>query len=104
MNRRPRYPPPAPRQQNDQDNQLSRDISNDAEILIIVIGIIGIWKYIVVSCWAGYLPGRFSWRWSSFPCPTSASDQFLGSITLGNSSPLIFLHEEHQITSSTNGT
>ena len=58
MNRRPRYPPPAPRQQNDQDNQLRRDISNDAEILIIVIGIIGIWKYIVVSCWAGYL----SWQ------------------------------------------
>ena len=42
MNHRPHYPPPAPQKQNNQDNQLSRDIYDGAEILIIVIGIIGI--------------------------------------------------------------
>ena len=47
----PHHPPPSPQQQNNEDNQLSRDFYKGAEILIIVMGIIGIWKYQVVPMW-----------------------------------------------------
>ena len=48
MYHHPHYPPPLPQQQNNQDNQLSRDFYNGAEILIIVMGII----------WTLEIPGR----------------------------------------------
>ena len=66
MNHRPYYPPPAPQQQNNQDNQLSRDIYYGAEILIIVIGIIGIWQYIVVPLWKDVIVPLWNWWNRSF--------------------------------------
>jgi hypothetical protein len=66
MNREPHYPPAAPQQQNNQDNQLSRDISHGAEILTIVIGIIGIWKYFVVPMWKDVLVPLWNWWNRSF--------------------------------------
>ena len=61
MNHRLHYPPPSPQQQNDQDNQLSRDFYNGAEILIIAMGIIGIWKYLVVPMWKDVIVPIWNW-------------------------------------------
>jgi hypothetical protein len=66
MNHRPHYPPPAPQQHNNQDNQLSQDISNGAEILIVVIGIIGIWEYFVVPMWKDVIVPLWNWWKRSF--------------------------------------
>jgi hypothetical protein len=67
MNHRPHYPPTASQQQNNQENQLSLDIiSSGAEILIIVIWIIGIWKYIVVPMWKGVIVPLWNWWNRSF--------------------------------------
>jgi hypothetical protein len=65
MNNRPHCPRPAPQQDN-QDNQLSRDISNGAEILIIVMGIVGIWKYIAVPMWKDVVVPLWNWWNRSF--------------------------------------
>ena len=66
MNNRPHCPPPASQQQDNQDNQLSRDISNGAEILIIVMGIVGIWKYIAVPMWKDVVVPLWNWWNRSF--------------------------------------
>ena len=62
----PHYPRPSPEQQNNPDNQLSRDIYNGAEILIIVMGIIGIWKYLVVPMWKDVIVPLWNWWNRSF--------------------------------------
>ena len=61
MNHHPHYPPPLPQQQNNQDNQLSRDFYNGAEILIIVMGIIWAWKYLVVPMWKDVIVPLWNW-------------------------------------------
>ena len=66
MNHHPHYPLPVSRQQNNQDNQLSWGISNGAEILIIIIGIIGIWKYLVVPIWKDVIVPLWNWWNRSF--------------------------------------
>ena len=66
MNRHPHYPPPSPQPQNNQDNQLSRDIYNGSEILIIVIGILGIWQYLVVPIWKDVIVPLWNWWQKSF--------------------------------------
>jgi hypothetical protein len=66
MNHRPHYPPPAPPQQNNQDNRLSQDLYNGAEILIIFIAIAGLWRYIVVPVWQDVIVPLWNWWNKSF--------------------------------------
>lgn len=60
------YHSPNQQSQNSRDNRLSRDMYNGAELLIIVIGIIGIWKYLVVPMWKDVIVPLWNWWNRSF--------------------------------------
>jgi hypothetical protein len=65
MNHRPHDPPPAPQQQQNND-RLGHDLYRGAEIVMIVVAIVGLWQYIVVPLWESVIVPWWNWWQKSF--------------------------------------
>ena len=60
----PHYPPPASQKQN--KDLLGQDISRGAEIIMIFVALVGLWKYIVVPLWESVIVPLWNWWQKSF--------------------------------------
>ena len=64
MYHHPHYPPPAP-QQGEHD-LLGQDLYRGAEIVMIFVALMGLWKYIVVPLWESVIVPAWNWWQKSF--------------------------------------
>ena len=64
MHHRLHYPLPAYRQEN--NDRLGQELHAGAEIVMIVVAIVGLWKYIVVPLWESIIVPSWNWWQKSF--------------------------------------
>ena len=64
MYRHPHFPLPASQQQN--NDSLGQDFHSGAEIIMIVVALVGLWKYILVPLWESVIVPLWNWWQKSF--------------------------------------
>ena len=64
MNHRPHYPPSALQQQD--NDSLGRDLYRGAEIVMIFVALVGLWKYVLMPLWESLIIPLWNWWQKSF--------------------------------------